>query len=226
MRREKETPNMTIKELMAKVAKGETLTDEDKDFAGKYDPQKDIDAAAGAARKKAEQERDGFKAKVDELTAQLAEAQKSGTSADETIKKLQKDVAALMKTNKENEERLAAQVRAESIRKAASEAKVVCAKGISQSLFDKALAAAFDGVDMANADVVKATLDKFKGDNPAMIGVDGVGGVGTQGKPGGTGLPAVNPFSKKTFNLTEGLKLMQSNPEAAKQMQEAAKAEG
>ena len=54
---------------------------------------------------------------------------------------------------------------------------------------------------------------------------DGVGGVGTQGKPGGSGLPAVNPFSKKSFNLTEGLKLMQTNPEAAKQLQEAAKAE-
>ncbi len=216
---------MTIKELMAKVAKGETLTDEEKAFAGQYDPQKDIDAAAGAARKKAEQERDGFKTKVEELTAQLAEAQKSGTASDATIKKLQKDVADLMKANKESADRLAAQARADAIRKAVSEAKIVCAKGISQSLFDNAVSAAFEGVDMTNADVVKATLDKFKGDNPAMIGVDGVGGVGTQGKPGGTGLPAVNPFSKKTFNLTEGIKLMQENPEAAKQLQEAAKAE-
>lgn len=216
---------MTIKELMAKIAKGETLSDEEKSFAGSYDPQKDIDSAASAARKKAEQERDGFKAKVEELTNQLAEAQKSGSASSETIKKLQTDVASLMKANKESAEKLAAQVRADAIRKAASEAKVVCAKGISQSLFDRAVSAAFDGVDMANADVVKATLDKFKKDNPALIGVDGVGGVGTQGIPGGSYLPAVNPFSKKTFNLTEGIKLMLSNPEVAKQLQEAASAE-
>ena len=216
---------MTIKELMAKIAKGETLTDEEKAFAGQYDPQKDIDAAAGAARKKAEQERDGFKAKVDELTARLAEAEKTGSASDATIKKLQKDVADLMKANKESADRLAAQARADAIRKAVSDARIVCAKGISQSLFDKAVSAAFEGVDMENADVVKATLDKFKGDNPAMIGAEGVGGVGTQGKPGASGIPAVNPFSKKSFNLTEGLKLMQTNPEAAKQLQEAAKAE-
>lgn len=216
---------MTIKELMAKVAKGEKLTDDEMAFAGQYDPQKDIDAAAGAARKKAEQERDGFKAKVDELTARLAEAEKTGSASDATIKKLQKDVADLMKANKESADRLAAQARADAIRKAVSDARIVCAKGISQSLFDKAVSAAFEGVDMENADVVKATLDKFKGDNPAMIGAEGVGGVGTQGKPGASGIPAVNPFSKKSFNLTEGLKLMQTNPEAAKQLQEAAKAE-
>ena len=153
---------MTIKELMAKIAKGETLTDEEKSFAGSYDPQKDIDSAASAARKKAEQERDGFKAKVEELTNQLAEAQKSGSASSETIKKLQTDVATLMKANKESTEKLAAQARADAIRKAASDAKVFCAKGISQNLFDRAVSAAFDGVDMANADVVKATLETFK----------------------------------------------------------------
>ena len=210
---------MTIKELMAKIAKGETLTDEEKAFAAKYDPQKDIDTAAGAARKKAEQERDGFKAKVDELTAQLAEAQKTGTASDATIKKLQKDVADLMKANKESADRLAAQARADAIRKAVSEAKIVCAKGISQSLFDKAVSAAFEGVDMENADVVKATLDKFKTDNPAMIGVDGVGGVGTQGTPGGgTTYTGPNPFKADSLNLTEQMRILSQNPAEAQRL--------
>ena len=210
---------MTIKELMAKIAKGETLTDEEKAFAGQYDPQKDIDAAAGAARKKAEQERDGFKTKIEELTAQLAEAQKTGTASDATIKKLQKDVADLMKANKESADRLAAQARADAIRKAVSEASIVCAKGISQTLFDNAVTAAFEGVDMTNADVVKATLDKFKADNPAMIGVDGVGGVGTQGTPGGgTAYKGPNPFKAESLNLTEQMRILSQNPAEAQRL--------
>ena len=217
---------MKIEEIIAKVLKGEQPTDDEKKFLTEFNLQKQLDASASAARKKAEQERDEFKTKIDELTSELEEAKKSGQTSNDTIVKLQKDDATLMKANKESEEKIAAQARTDAIRKAVSDAKIVCAKGISQTLFDNAISTAFNGVDVANADVVKATLDAFKKDNPALIGVDGVGGVGQQGKPDSrSGIPEVNPFSKKSFNLTEGLKLMQTNPEVAKQLQAEAQAE-
>ncbi len=216
---------MKLKDILAKVVKGDALTDEEKKFIGEYDEQKVLDTAASAARKKAETERDALKGEVEKLTKDLEDAKTQGAAGNDTIAKLQKDVAALMKSNKESQDKLAAQARTEAIRKAMGEAKVVCAKGISQALFDNAVSAAFNGVDMANADVVKATIDTFKRDNPAMISVDGIGGTGQKGQPGEPGKwTGPNPFSKKSFNLTEGIKLMQSNPDQAKALQaEAAK---
>lgn len=214
---------MKLKDVLTKLLNGETLTDEEKTFCEKYDEQKLLDAAAGAARKKAEQERDGFKTKVDELQAALDEANKSGKSSNDVIVKLQKDVADLMKANKESTEKLAAQARSEAIRKAVGEAKIICAKGVSSTLFDNAINAAFTGVDMDNAEVVKTTLETFKKDNPALIGAEGVGGTGTQGKPGnGTVYDGPNPFSAKTRNLTKCIELSKSNPELAKSLQEEA----
>ena len=39
------------------------------------------------------------------------------------------------------------------------------------------------------------------------------------------GFAGANPFSKKTFNLTQGLELMRQNPEQARALQQAADAE-
>lgn len=63
---------MSIKDILAKVAKGETLTDEEKSALGAYDPQAEIDKASAAARRKAEKERDDFKAQAEKSAADLA----------------------------------------------------------------------------------------------------------------------------------------------------------
>lgn len=47
---------MTLKETLAKIAKGEQLSDEERKFLLEYDEQKQIDAAAAAARKRADAE--------------------------------------------------------------------------------------------------------------------------------------------------------------------------
>ena len=214
---------MKIKAILDKVLKGETLTDEEKKFLGEYDEQKLLDAAASAARKKAEGERDQHKAKVDELTKALEEAQRSGASQNDDLAKLNKRIADLEKANKESADKLAAQARTAAIQNAVREAKITCAKGISSALFDNAVSAAFSGIDMANAEVVKSTLEKFKTDNPALIAVDGIGGAGQKGKAGGAGgYDKPNPFSKKSFNLTEACKLSKENPELAKSLKEEA----
>ena len=214
---------MKIKAILDKVIKGENLTDEEKKFLGEYDEQKLLDAAAGAARKKAEGERDQHKAKVDELTKALEEAQKSGASHNDDLAKLNKRIADLEKANKESADKLAAQARTAAIQNAVRKAKITCAKGISSALFDNAVSAAFSGIDMNNAEVVKSTLEKFKTDNPALIAAEGIGGPGQQGGPGAAGgYDKPNPFSKKSFNLTEACKLSQENPELAKSLKESA----
>ena len=216
---------MKLRDILAKVVKGDALTDEEKKFIGDYDEQKILDSAASAARKKAETERDALKGEVEKLTKDLEAAKSQSETGNTTIAKLQKDVAELIKANKDSQDKLAAQARTEAIRKAMGDAKIVCAKGISQALFDNAVNAAFNGVDMSNEEVVKATIDTFRRDNPAMISVDGIGGAGQKGQPGDPGRwTGENPFSKKTFNLTKGIELMKSNPEQAKALQaEAAK---
>ena len=54
---------MKLKDILAKVVKGDALTDEEKKFIGDYDEQKVLDAAASAARKKAEKISASTKAK-------------------------------------------------------------------------------------------------------------------------------------------------------------------
>lgn len=217
---------MKLNDILAKVVKGDALTDEERNFLSSYDEQKSLDGAASAARRKAETERDNFKAKVDELSAALEDAKKTGDNSNNTIAKLQKDVADLIKANKESAAKIAAQARTDAIRKAVGDAKISCAKGVSSSLFEAAIKGAFEGVDMANGDVVKAALDKFKADNPAIIAAQGIGGAGVQGNPGepATAFTGPNPFAKKTFNLTRGMQLIKNDPATAKALQaEAAK---
>ena len=209
---------MKLKDILAKVLSGDALTDEEKKFVTDYDEQKILDSTASAARKKAETERDALKGEVDKLTKALEDAR----LANLTVALCWGAVVILSVAEDahQSQEKLAAQTRTEAIRKAIGEAKIVCAKGISQSLFDSAVSAAFNGVDMDNADVVKATLDAFRRDNPAMISVDGIGGAGVKGQPGDPGTwSGANPFSRKSFNLTEGIKLMNTNPEQAKALQ-------
>ena len=56
---------MKLKDILAKIAKGEALNDEEKKFVGEYDEQTTLDAAAANARKKAEAEAAKWKAKAE-----------------------------------------------------------------------------------------------------------------------------------------------------------------
>ena len=92
---------MTIKDILAKLVKGETLTAEELAFLKGYDPQKDIDSAAAAARKKSEA--DAAKAVQDLAAAQqqLKDAQtkldEAGSKGKTDLQKLQDQLAVLQK---------------------------------------------------------------------------------------------------------------------------------
>ena len=117
---------MSIKDILAKVAKGETLTDEERSTLAAYDPQAEIDKASAAARRTAEKERDEFKAQAEKSAADLAaaiEAQKN-PEKDTQLAKLAKEVEKLTKKNAEAEAKLKATARMDAIRAAAKAKKI------------------------------------------------------------------------------------------------------
>ena len=210
---------MTIKDIIAKVLKGETLSDEEKTFAGSYDPQKDIDTAAGSARRKAEAD---AKTAKDALTALQAEfdaykADNDPAKGQTELAKLTKRMEKLEADKKAAEDRAAAVERTSRVRALAKEAGINPAKGVDSKTIDLLVDHIMKDVDLDDADAVKTAFDGFKTSNAGLIAAQGVGGAGVRGTPGGT-FTGKNPFAKDTFNLTEQLEMRRTNPALAERL--------
>lgn len=216
---------MKITDILAKAAKGEALTDEEKEFAGRYSPQGDIDAAAKAARKKAEAERDDLKTKLEEANSKLEDAEGKAGGNNDAIAKLTKKLEAMEAKSKAAEEALAAKTRTDNLRGIAAKNGIKAAKGIATESLDILFGNAFKDVDLDDEDAVKAAVESFKSANGGMIDAGTIGGAGAKGRPGGQ-FNGPNPFSKKTFNLTKQIELKVSNPEMAASLESAAAEEG
>lgn len=206
---------MTIKDIIAKVLKGETLTDEEKTFAGSYDPQKDIDTAAGSARRKAEAD---AKTAKDALAALQAEfdaykADNDPAKGQTELAKLTKRMEKLEADKKAAEDRAAAMERDSRVRALAKEAGINPAKGVDSKTIDLLVDHIMKDVDLDDADAVKTAFDGFKTSNAGLIAAQGVGGAGVKGTPGGS-FSGPNPFSKEHFNLTKQVELKESDPAA------------
>jgi DNA repair exonuclease SbcCD ATPase subunit len=183
---------MDIKALLAKVAKGEALTDEEKQALTEYDPDRAANSAAAAARKKAEAELKAAKDKVTELEQQLSEA---GNEGKTELEKLQK---ALEKANKTLAEKDALIQKAEADRKKGIRdgkiGKIMSGlklmDGVDQDLVRMALDRTFADVgddDLDNETTIKPLLDGFTAKNKALIVGDAGGGTGTPPKDGARG---------------------------------------
>lgn len=217
---------MNIKEILAKVAKKEELTQEELDFLAAYDPQKDIDTASAAARRDGEKKAKDAVAKqtelqkqIDDLKTQLEAKEQEGKTGSEQLEKLAKKIKTLEEKNAASEAKLAASERLESIREAAKAAGVVPAEGISAKSMESLLDAAFGDTKMDDEDAVKAVLDQFKKDNPAMIRAEVKGGSKIKGGQQDNmfaGKP--NPWKDESRNLTLQIQIEKSNPELAKTM--------
>lgn len=212
---------MNIKEILAKIARGETLTDAEKTFIAGYDPQTDIDKASAAARRKAEKERDDALAKATAAAEELeaAKAAQKNPQKDDQLAKLAKEVEKLTKKNAEAEAKLKANARMEAIRAAAKANGAVAAEGISAEIFEMLLDRAVGDVDTGDADALKGALEAFKSANPAMIADLGKGGVGVKGRPAGSGVASIaNPWKEGSVNLTEQMRLLNTNPAEAQRL--------
>lgn len=218
---------MTIKEVLAKVRKGEALTEEEKTLLDAYDPDKAANDAAAAARRKAETDLEKAKADLAKLQKDLETTKSALDSKDaekltevEKLTKeldiLKKQVAEITKAKADAEAKTAATLRSQTIRDQAKAAGIALApKTVSENLFFQMLEATLSGVDVADKTALTSALDKFKSENPGIIAAPGKGSGVDGGNPA-TSKTGKNPWAKESFNLTEQVKLLQTEPDKAR----------
>lgn len=180
---------MKIKELLAKVAKGEALTPEETAFLAAYDPDQASNGAAAAARKAAEKERDTLRAQLVELEGKLDEAGNAGKTEVEQLKatvlKLTKAVETATATAAKTEAEKKALVRGTKLDRIVGGLKFV--DGLDASLPRLALEHALAGLkdeDLDNDDAVKPIIEGFTAKNKAILLDQSGGGAGTPAKGG------------------------------------------
>ena len=174
---------MNITDIIKKLLAGETPTDEEKSFAEKFDLQGQIDKASAAARRKAEGERDANAKTIEELNAKLKELEDAGGKGETEISKLRKEVEKLSKAKAESDAKVAAQERKAAIAACAKANGVTMAEGVSANAFEQLLNIAVGDTKVDDEDAMKAVMETFKKENPAMIADGGHSGVGSKGKP-------------------------------------------
>ena len=216
---------MKLAEILVKVAKGETLNDEEKKFITEYDEQKNLDAAAANARKKAEKEAKDAKDAFDKLQSEFDEfkSQHDPSKKQSELDKALARIAKLEKANADKDAKIAADARAALVRKLAKEAGINPAKGISSETLDLLVDNLMAEVDLDDTDAVKTAFEGFKTANAGLIAANTKSGIGSKGQPGGPAdYMGKNPFAKESFNLTEQLKLRVEHPETAAALEAAA----
>jgi len=196
---------MTIKELLAKMLKGEALTDEEKKLVQEWDP----DATAAAARRKAEADAKKLADKLAELEAANAElakkAAEAGSAGKTEAEKLVKQVETLTKQveqitlAKADADAKAAQLaREQRIGQLRAKHGVKFVDGVDPALVEGAFARAFDGLDSFDDEAdVRTRVESFKKANKALIADSGHGTGAPAGdvRPKGLGGKPVEEMS-------------------------------
>ena len=216
---------MKLADILAKVAKGDALDDEEKKFVGEYDEQKTLDTAAANARKKAEKEAKDAKDALEKLQGEFDEfkSQNDPAKKQTELDKALNRIAKLEQANKDKDAKIAADARTARVRSLAKEAGINPAKGVSSDTIDLLVDNLMAKVDIEDADAVKAAFDGFKSSNAGLIAANTVGGVGNKGQPASVSdFTGKNPFAKESVNLTEQLKLRIEHPETASALEAAA----
>ncbi len=188
---------MNIKELLAKLTKGETLADNEKTFLAEYDPDREANAKAAAARKEADAKLAEIKAQVEKLTAekeaQAKEAQAKleakmtdAQKQQKAFEELSAKVEALEKDKAAAEAKAAKMVRSQAIREAAKSTGINLAPGtVNEKLFFGMLEAHVGDIDVNDVEALNSSLQGFKKDNAGIIVADGGGSGMKFGSPGG-----------------------------------------
>ena len=204
---------MKIKDLLTKVAKAEKLTDEEQRFLNDYDPDKAVNDAAAAARRKAEQDADAAKAAKTELEQKLADLQaqiestttgkkSESDKAQAMMDKLTKQVADLDQKLKSADAEKAKLIRQTKLDEVIRSAGIVFSDAVDKKIMTRALADAFAEIGddaLADANAVKPIIETFRAVNKGVI-VD-TSGHGSGGAPHvGTQRPEVGVLTGKPID--------------------------
>lgn len=199
---------MNIKDILSKVTKGEKLSDDESKALQAYDPQKDIDAAAAAARRKAEQDKADADKVVDDLKTQMAGLQKKlddagkgklseaeqAKAAQEALQRQIADLTAKFTAAEQEKAKLTRQAKVDAVIRSSG---IKFVDGIDANILMGALASSIGSLkdeDLGNPDAVKPLVEAFKNANKAVIA--DTSGHGAGSNPGqrvevgvGTGKP-------------------------------------
>ena len=182
---------MNIKELLAKVAKGEDLSDEEKAFIESYE-EPDVDALANARSKKErlkhEEKRKALEDQIAELSESLEEAKSGGSDLD----KLQREVEKLNAKIEQSQQALEAEKAAHATTQRAnalSKVAIPWMDGVNDAYKQTVLNSAFDGIDtedLGDASVIGPIVDQIVSDNAQFVssGKNGGAGTGSEDKGG------------------------------------------
>lgn len=186
---------MTLKDIIAKVTKGEALTEEDKALLAGLDIDKLTNDAAAAARRKSEQRAAELEAQAQAAEKKAADAeaklQAAGNAGKTELQKLQADFSTAAKQL----ENLQAQVaksegeKAQLMRKQAladirRARGIQFADGLDHSMLENSFTAALDGADLADEAVVKLKVTTWAAMNKAAILDQSGHGAGGQPRVG------------------------------------------
>ena len=231
---------MDIKAILAKIAKGEALTDAEKAFVKEFDPQTAIDTAAANARRKAED-------KQKELETAKTEAEKRAIEAQQALDAKNNEGKPELEKLKTENERLKEQLqeRDKTIVDLSQDKETLTRQGELDRLFQAAGIAYVDKVDakaqsglfkgafselsiddLADETITGPIVEKYRTSNEAIIADKS--GHGSGGDPTGKIMfnksAISNPFAKETFNLTLQGQIRTQDPELATRLESEAKA--
>lgn len=172
---------MNIKEILAKVNKGETLTDEEKTFLAGYDPDKIVNSTAAAARKSAEAKLKDKELELQKVQSDIealrAESEEKANANKPELEKLQRELAKMTKSLADKEAafvKLTSEkqqmIRGGKINRILSGIKFVDGldPDIARLGIEKSLAEVNDD-DLDSEDLVKPIMEKFKSANKAIL---------------------------------------------------------
>jgi vacuolar-type H+-ATPase subunit I/STV1 len=185
---------MKIQEILAKIAKGEALTDDEKKFLAEYKepeggegriPKERLDQEI-AKRKEAEAAKAELDKKIAELTEQveqmktsgMSEAEKAKAEAEKQLKTLHDQVAKLTKERDDAAAKAADMEFGAGVRALADKHKFVDPDYLGYKI--KAA-----GVKLDDADGVSGLIKALEKDSPNMFRSDAKPGSGTQGAGAG-----------------------------------------
>lgn len=210
---------MTLKEIKAKILKGEALTEEEKAYLEKYE-EPDTNAAAASARKAAEAE---AKKRLDDLQKQLEEKEallnEHASKGMSDTDKLQKQIDALNKKIADKEKALADKqnevsnlIRTHHIDRIVSRYKLI--ENCDPDMFRLGLTNALKDVeDLTDESAIKDGLAPFLDKNKGILVTGNAGGTGSRAGGVGGGFGG----DKKIFTHAEAVQYLNSAEKGSKE---------
>ncbi len=241
---------MTIKELIQKALKGETLTDDERNQLGAYDPDQAnkaaIDSAAAGARRKAEEElakirkeleaanekATGLETENAQLKKSLGDNQKLGNAEVENLKK---QMELFKKERDEEKAARAALEKNQRIDALIAKAGFKYAEGFDSAIINGALHAQLAELDDNGLKDIETASTPFESARHgslfkthrekwkgALLDESGRGSGNPQTGSAGDRYDGVNPWKKDTRNSTRQLEIEAKDPALAAQLKKEA----